>query len=181
MHAQIYLQVMGNSDFLIPLNGLSAGKTVYRWTAGKEFFEEFGNSEILDADLDIEAVVEKSGQYIGVNCHISGSLTVECDRCLAELVIPVDVVERFSVKFGRDTGIGLDEDGREIIFVSSDDTDMDMRQIVYDYAYLEVPLQKVHEEGGCDPEMISRLGMTASEDPASEKSPFSALKDIFNS
>ena len=55
LHAQIYLGNMERNDFLIPLNGLASGKTVYRWTAGREFFDGFGNSDILDASLEIAA------------------------------------------------------------------------------------------------------------------------------
>ena len=43
---------------IIPLNGLPAGKTRFSWQAGKEFFAEFDNSDILDADLSVEAIVE---------------------------------------------------------------------------------------------------------------------------
>ena len=40
-----------NDNFIIPLNGLAAGENTFSWHAGKEFFEAFENSEILDADL----------------------------------------------------------------------------------------------------------------------------------
>ena len=189
---------MEKNDFLIPLNGLASGKTVYRWTAGREFFDGFGNSDILDASLEIAAEVEKSGQYIGVDCSIKGTLTVECDRCLGELDLPVDVSERLSVKFGSDDSDAqvldeegrenaqvLDEEGREIVFVPADDTDLDMRQIVYDYACLAMPMQKVHADGECDPEVVSRLGAGSrsgdGESPDAEENPFSALGSIFRS
>ena len=184
LHAQIYLKVMENTDFLIPLNGLASGKTVYRWTAGREFFEEFGNSDILDADLKVEAEVEKSGHYIGIDCHIYGSLTVECDRCLCDLAVPVDTLGKFSVKFGSGDGAAsaAEEDGREIVFLPEADTDLDLGQIIYDYACLSLPVQRVHEEGGCDPEVIRHLGYQGSQnDGQGEENPFSALKDMFRS
>ena len=80
-----------NDNFIIPLNGLTAGENMFFWHAGKEFFDSFENSEILDAQLDIETSVEKSGRYVGVDCTVSGRLVVECDRCLEELVLPVDL------------------------------------------------------------------------------------------
>ena len=48
-----------NDNFIIPLNGLAAGESRFSWHAGKEFFEAFGNAEILDADLDASVVIEK--------------------------------------------------------------------------------------------------------------------------
>lgn len=177
---------MEKKEFLIPLNGLTAGKTVFRWTAGKEFFDGFGNSDIIRANVGVEAVVEKSGQYIGIDCTLEGEMTVECDRCLGELSLPVDSVALLSVKFGDSASdeSGLEEDRREVVYVSSGDTDFDISQIVYDYACLALPMQRVHEEGECDPEVISRLGMqkvAASDDNEGTENPFSALKDIFKS
>ena len=54
-----------NGEFIIPLNGLAAGENEFSWHAGKEFFEDFENSEILDAQLDADVRVETSGRYIG--------------------------------------------------------------------------------------------------------------------
>ena len=51
-----------NSNFTIPLNGLTAGKNEFFWQAGKEFFDSFDNAEILDAQLDADVIVEKSGR-----------------------------------------------------------------------------------------------------------------------
>ena len=89
-----------NDNFIIPLNGLAAGENRFSWHAGKEFFEAFDNTEILDAELDVKAYAEKSGRYVGVDCEVNGNVTVECDRCLGDLVMPIDVEILLSVKFG---------------------------------------------------------------------------------
>ena len=180
LHAQFYLKVMENNVFLVPLNGLTAGKTEFRWTAGKEFFESFGNSDILDASVSVLAEVEKSGQYIGIDCQIDGYMTVECDRCLSGLKLPVEVAARLSVKFGEEAGETFEgDDDREIICVPSADSDLDLGQIVYDYSCLSLPMQKVHPDGECDPDVVSRLGVMSEEKGEQEGSPFSALKDMF--
>ena len=83
-----------NDNFIIPLNGLTAGKNEFFLHAGKEFFDSFDNEEIFDADLQIRILVEKSGRYIWVDCDIEGVVTVECDRCLEMLDMPVDVQVR---------------------------------------------------------------------------------------
>ena len=174
---------MEKIDFLIPVNGLASGKTSYRWTVGKEFFEEFENPDIIDASVEVEAVAEKSGHYIGVDCHISGSVTVSCDRCLGRLAIPVDTTGRLSVKFGSvddGTETSAEEDGREIVLLSGSDADLDMRQIIYDYTCLSLPMQRVHAEGECDPEVTLYLGGSRQADEAGgEETPFSVLKDMF--
>ena len=182
MRAQIYLRVRMNEIFSIPLNGLAAGETRFSWHAGKEFFDSFENTEILDADVDIEVRAEKSGRYLGVDCEVEGDVTVECDRCLEDLKMPVDSHIALSVKYGDEENQEEHQEGeREIIFVPQDSAEFDMSQIIYDYICLALPIQRVHEEGGCNPETIKYydgpIVSEAHED--GEASPFAALKDMF--
>lgn len=169
-------------DFTISLDGLKAGRSAYEWHADGKFFDGFENSEILDADIDAVATVEKSGKYIGVDCQVKGDVTVSCDRCLADLKLPVDTLFRLSVKFGVETGTA-DEGGREIVMLPESDSLLDLSQIVYDYVCLDLPMQRVHEDGGCDPEVVKYLSVSEDEDMAEVVSepvdnPFASLKDL---
>ncbi len=167
--------------FIIPLNGLAAGKKEFRWQAGKEFFEAFENAEILDAELVINAVAEKSGRYFGIDCEIDGQVTVTCDRCLEDLDMPIETEIMLSVKFGdEEASEEHQESEREIIFVPEGDAEFDMSQIIYDYVCLALPMQRHHEEGDCNPEAIKYLaGAEPVETEALEaNNPFAALKGL---
>ena len=171
-----------NDKFIIPLNGLAAGETRFFWQAGKEFFDSFENSEILDAHLDADVSVEKSGRYIGVDCDVRGEVTVECDRCLDELDMPIDVEIRLSVKYGSEESSEDPQQGeREVIFIPETDAEMDMSQIIYDYVCLSLPMQRMHDEGECNPEVMKRYGAPEETEVSQEEgvSPFSALKGMF--
>ena len=169
-----------NSGFIIPLNGLATGKNEFSWKVGKEFFETFDNSEILDAEIDVQVTVEKSGRYVGVDCEAFGSLVVECDRCLDELNLPVDVEILLSVKYGEEESSEEPHPGeREVIFIPETEAELDMSQIIYDYICLSIPLQRVHEDGECNPEAIRHL--KAEETAAvqdDENNPFASLKSL---
>ncbi len=181
MRAQFYLRVSMDDKFIIPLNGLAAGKNEFSWQAGKEFFEAFENTEILDAELDVSVIVEKSGRYFGVDCEIDGSVTVTCDRCLEDLEMPVGTDVMLSVKFGdEETSEDHQEGEREIIFVPEGDADFDMSQIIYDYVCLALPMQRHHEDGGCNPETMKYLaeGNPVGAEVKEENNPFAALKDL---
>ncbi len=172
-------------DFIIPLNGLPSGKSNYSRKVGKEFFVGFENSDVLDADLAVESCIEKSGNYIGVDVMIEGSVTVPCDRCLEDLIIPVDKTVLLSVKFGEepsDADPDLQEGEREIVYLPDVSADLDLSQVVYDYACLEIPMQRVHEDGGCNPETLKYLDKESEPSPSEEvqDSPFAALKGLFN-
>ena len=180
MRAQICLRVGMSDNFIIPLNGLAAGKNHFSWHAGKEFFEAFENTEILDADLDISVMVEKSGRYVGVDCEIDGSVLVVCDRCMEDLSMPVETDIMLSVKFGDEESSEEHQEGeREIVFVPEGDAEMDLSQIIYDYVCLALPMQRYHDEGECNPEVVRYL---AGADPVEVKddvnNPFAALKEL---
>jgi len=49
------------------------------WTVGQEFFEEFGNADILKADVKVTAILRNHGITVDVSCDIEGSVTVACD------------------------------------------------------------------------------------------------------
>ena len=172
-----------DNKFIIPLNGLAAGESRFSWYAGKEFFEGFDNTEILAADLDIEVVAEKSGRYLGIDCEVDGKVTVECDRCLEDLDIPIGTDIMLSVKYGSEENSEDHQEGeREVLFIPQDEAELDLSQIIYDYVCLSLPMQRVHEDGGCNPETMRYYAEGESEvqdGPTENGNPFAALKDMF--
>lgn len=173
-------------NLTVPINGLSQGRKEFRWRVGKTFFDHFENSEILAADLDVEVSAEKSGHFIGIDCDVTGDVTVACDKCLEDLRLPVETGFRLSVKFGQEPADSSDaaEGEREIVWLPESDADLDLGQIVYDYVCLSLPVQRVHPEGECNPEAMRYL---SSEDEQSGDSqcrdaslPFASLKDLID-
>lgn len=167
---------------VIPLNGLTTGMNMFSWQVGKEFFESFENAEVLDAKLDIDIKVEKSGRYVGVDCNVTGEVTVECDRCLDDLVIPVDVDIMLSVKYGDEESSDEHQPGeREVLFVPQDSAELEMNQIVYDYVCISLPIQRVHPDGECNEDVTRFFEPAAIDDDEvpQQENPFSALKDMF--
>jgi uncharacterized metal-binding protein YceD (DUF177 family) len=168
-------------NLFIPLNGLASGRTVFDWKVGLTFFESFGNSEIIGADVSVEACVEKSGRSIDIDCQIRGSVTVACDRCLEDLVLPVDVTVPLSVHFGEEPASGEEtgEGEREILCIPPGQPELDLGQVVYDYVCLAIPMQRVHPDGSCNPAALRYLSSPASEETAAgRENPFAALKGL---
>ena len=107
------------------------------WTVGQEFFEAFGNADILKADVKVTAILRNHGITVDVSCDIEGSVTVACDRCLEELVIPV-------------------ETSFEETYTPESD-ELDISQEVYDYVCISLPLRRVHPDGECNGETTKYL------------------------
>lgn len=85
----------------------------------------------------VTAAVVGHGATVDVECSISGTVTVPCDRCLDELELEVET--GFSEVYTPDTA------------------ELDLSQDVYDYVCTALPLQRVHPEGECNPETIKFL------------------------
>lgn len=169
-----------SDEFIFPLNGLAAGRNSFRLHAQKAFFDSFENPEILDADLSVAVSVLRTGQVADVDCELEGTVTVPCDRCLEDLVIAVDEHPRLRFRFGEAVADDSDRE-REVIVLPASATELDLRQVVYDYACLAVPLHKVHPDGGCNPETLRFLKAEELPESHSEAvdSPFAGLKDLF--
>lgn len=165
---------------------MPASESKFRWHAGKEFLGSFGNTEIKDADIEAVCSVNKSGNWFGVDLLLKGMVTVECDRCLEDLDIPIDRVVKLSVKFSADAAGDVQdqvEGEREVVCFPSDESSLDLTQIAYDYICLSLPLVKVHPEGKCNPQVMKYLANQNTEEADEQvkpqsNSPFAGLKDL---
>jgi len=166
---------------IIPLNGWAAQKQEFLFKAGVEFFQAFENEEIIGADVTVQCTASKRGQDILLDLSMEGVVTVVCDRCLDNLDIPVSV--NAALVSRTEEGGAESADGREVLLHEVTDKELDLSQVVYDYICLSLPMQRVHPEGECNPDVIRHLGRTIEvpdsvEDDASN--PFSVLKGLFN-
>lgn len=171
---------MDDSKFIIPLNGLTHARRESGMDVGKEFFERFDNKDIKDASLHVLTEAWKAGQDIEIDCTISGHVSVECDRCLGLLRIPVGAEARLCIRSGDG---GREDDGkqdREVVHVGEGSSVFDISQVVYDYVCLSLPLKRTHPDGECDPEVLryleSGIKVTGSDDGGN---PFSVLGGLF--
>ena len=171
-----------NKEFIIQIKGLQVGKHSYDFSIGGDFFRSFENSLILDADLQADVLLEKGSGWMNVSAEITGEVTVECDRCLDDVVLPIDFSCSMGVKFAKSVEDG---DGDEFIIMDPTEGELDLTQFLYDYVCLNLPLQKVHQEGECNSEMMAKLGAVNNAADSKgeadvEDSPFAALKGLFD-
>ncbi len=123
--------------FVVKLSSLAPGTNEFEWSTSPEFFEYFGNNEILTSDVSVSVEVCNHGLTVDVSCDIEGSVTVACDRCLADLEMPIETF--------------FDET------YTAEGDELDLRQDIYDYICTALPLQRVHPEGECDETTIQYL------------------------
>lgn len=139
----------------IEIKGLASGTHEFEFRLDGSFFESYENDTIADADLDVRAIVEKGSGRVSLEVLIRGSVTVLCDRCLSDLIIPVDIDAPFSVLFSEYADD--EEEGEDVIVLDRSAGEIELSQILYDYVCLSLPIKKIHPDGECDPVMMEKM------------------------
>jgi uncharacterized metal-binding protein YceD (DUF177 family) len=144
--------------YVIPLSGLKEGHHTFDFEIGKEFFEEFEESEIKEGSLTAVVGMEKRSSHLDLLVRISGTVMISCDRCLEMFSRPVESENRLLVKLGK----SISEDDPDILSLPSDEHELDLMQHFYEYIHLALPIKKVHPDDSkgrstCDPEMLKKL------------------------
>ena len=140
-------------DTIFQFSGLESGRYGYNYTLDNSFFERFENEELREGEVNFAVVLEKRERVLMFNFAFHGVVKTICDRCLGELEVPVSGEETLCVKFS-DTETSDKED---VVILPEGEHQIDLAQWMYEYVAVRMPMQKVHEEGQCDPEMLQYI------------------------
>lgn len=167
-------------DIVIPIKGLPLGESTFRFEIGDPFFQAFENSLIKEADCSVKVRVVRHQTLLDIVCEIVGFVVVECDRCLEDLTLKVDIDPHLTVGFGTvDVGDAGAED--DVLVVDHTESELNLNQFVYDYVCLGLPLVKVHPEGKCNPEMLRYISDNEGSETTADgevSRPFEGLKEL---
>jgi uncharacterized metal-binding protein YceD (DUF177 family) len=147
------------NKFSIDYMSLSNGLHTFDFEVDDALFSEMESNEIKGGKCQVHACLNCSDTKIDANIVISGSVVVECDRCLEDCNIPVDYNGELIVKFSTEV---RDYDG-EVMWISPADGEVSLAQYIYESVVLSLPYSRVHADGECDPDMLARF-TTVSED-----------------
>jgi len=154
-------------EYIIDYKELESGTYEIDYHIDKTFFEMFEESMVSDGNVDVHVQLKVSIAALQFRFDISGTLNVECDRCLERFDIPVEGSYDMVVKLG-DKNTPPDE-ADDFIELNIDEDTIDIRQHIYEYVILSLPARKVHpdnEDGtsGCNPEMLNKFVTITDED-----------------
>jgi uncharacterized metal-binding protein YceD (DUF177 family) len=146
------------SQYNIAFKGLALGKHVFEFVVDDKFFQEFDGSIVDHGLVNVKVTLEKQSSLMTFWFDIQGKVTVQCDRCLEMYDQPIESHERVFVRLGERENI----EGDDLIWVSTNDYQWNVAQLMYEFIGLAIPIKKVHplDENGnstCDPEMIEKL------------------------
>lgn len=93
-----------------------------------------------------------AGTRFRFEIHSVGVVYAPCDRCLADVEVPVDTSDEIAVVLGDEYS-----DEGDVIVVPEKEGTIDLSQVIYEFIALSLPLKLVHEPGNCDEAMIATL------------------------
>lgn len=146
--------------YSIAYKGLRPGPHDFDFAVDGALFRAFGSEEIKDGDCRVVVRLERAETQLTLDVRITGSVVVECDRCLEDCSVPVDFEGRLLVKFSDEPG---EYDG-EVLWLLPAEDEVDLSQYIYESIVLSLPYQRVHPEGECDPEMLRRFRIVSDEE-----------------
>lgn len=146
--------VMGKfSEYKLPLKSMPVGSQEFDYQINKQFFVNMENNDVRNADIKVHLVVEHKNDYYDMHFTMTGEITVACDRCLDDLVLPVDTTYHIIVKYGDD----YRDDSDEYMEIPFSDADINVSYMIHDTIALSIPIKHVHPAGKCNRAMSSIL------------------------
>lgn len=172
-------RAVGKSQYIVEFGGLPVGLHEFEFDVSEKFFSKFENNEIEKASLHVDAVLSRQNNVLSMHFSISGTVAVECDRCLKHLDIPVETEEDLVIKYGDPA-----ESNDEILVIPEGETQFEVSQYLYEYIALAVPARKVPCEisgdpSVCDQDMLDQLDNIGA-GPEEEKEPNTPMWEQLN-
>ena len=125
-------------------------------------FKAFAEDEIKNAEVLASIEMKSSNAETILHIKLEGNVTVECDRCLDDLVIPIEF--EGVAKAVYEGNEESDED-YDIIYFSPEDEIIVLDEYLYESILLCLPTQKVHADiSECNPAMLEKFSIVSQEE-----------------
>lgn len=131
---------MSKNNYSIAYNGLKEGFYLFDFKLQKAFFTEMEVDSVKEGDIDVNIQMEKKSRMLIFDFHFSGTLQLQCDRCLEDFVYEVDKKEQLIVQFGEKH----EELSEDLLVIDSQEVEVDLKNYIYEYITIAIPYKKVH-------------------------------------
>ncbi|MCF0236740.1 MAG: DUF177 domain-containing protein, partial [Bacteroidaceae bacterium] len=151
-----------NDNFTVNLRQIERETAHLDLTLDRDFFQRFDHHDIIDGQAKAKVAVRfGSADTFTFSYQVEGVVEVSCDRCLDPVRIPFEVDEQVKVAYDDEDKAASDG---ELILVPYSQLNYDFAWDLLELILLELPLQRVHPDGECNPEMLSRFSIEQDSD-----------------
>ena len=142
------------NEYEIPFKGLETGSHNFDFKIGNAFFESFEYFETELGDISVKLELIREPSLLDLHFSLEGVVNLACDRCLERIDYPVKGSFRLIAKFGE----SFYEESEDIIVIPSAESRFDIKQYLFEFVNLMLPIKRVHEDiSQCNRNIISKL------------------------
>ncbi len=179
--AKLFQAMSIQSFYNIAFKGLAQGKHTFDYEIDGKFLAEYDGGVVDEGKVTVRLTLEKQSSLMILWFDLKGTVQVQCDRCLEMYDQPINGSERIFVKFGEKEFV----EGDDVIWVSTNDYQLNVAQLIYEFICLAIPIKRVHpdDENGnttCDPAMIEKLDKYIVREGEENKSIWNDLKKLLD-
>lgn len=146
---------MSINDLLsIDLRGIGTTPKTFDYTLGDDFFRGLEQDELCGGDVAANLTFKTAaGDIIQLHATLNGTVRTLCDRCLEEIILPVDVEESLRIVSEGSTT----ECGTDIVEIAPNATRFDAAWLIYELCVTALPTERKHALEECDSDMAARI------------------------
>jgi len=152
-------------DFELLYGNLSIGRHNFEFQLESEFFKNGGANLVEGGDVSVLLIVDRTNSHMDLEFTLKGTLLTSCDKCLSELVYPVDNTYYLHVKFAENSRL----DGDEIVYLSFNEYKLDLESHLYDFALLSLPMRRICADSinreSCEADVLDKMIDPKTESP----------------
>lgn len=124
-------------------------------TLNDDFFAGLEQNEIIGGEVSVRLCVkERAAEVFELHLDIDGTVRVACDRCLEDLTLACGTSDVVKVYAGDSDGFS---DHAEMKVLTGRGFEYDAAWDIYELIVVSLPMQRVHETGECNEDMLSRI------------------------
>ena len=127
--------------YSIPVKGLHNGIHQFEFQIDRFFFRNFENSPIAESDIQLKLELDKSSDMYVLQFDLEGTVRTQCDRCAADIDLPVSDSQRLLVKFSLEE----QPEEAEVVYINPETPQLNVAKYIYEYICLAIPLFKVYD------------------------------------
>ncbi|MFM1894132.1 MAG: YceD family protein [Crocinitomicaceae bacterium] len=153
-------------DFVLPFSGLKMGLHTYEYELDQSFFEACKDFDVTTGSGNAIVAFEKKETMMLLSLKVSSKVETNCFRCNEPTTLSVEGKMNVVIKFGDNEEL---ED--ELWILPREAYQIDLFQPIYEAFITSLPTRIVHEDKGCNPDVLKYLSPEESRSTKEEIDP----------
>lgn len=126
--------------YKVPIVGMQDGISDYTFVPESEFFITYENDLLANGHFEVKLTLDKHNNMFIMNFEINGSIPTECDRCMANINLPITSLNQLIVKLEDEPS-----DDPDVDHIPVDSIHIDIAKYVYDFLVMSIPMVKTYD------------------------------------